>query len=199
MSKESDEVLYKPHSYVIDKDESGKYNFPDSLKLKTKGYQWFVQNSSAASGKILKVKNPETKYTVMNDFNLGPLDGLWAVSSSSTEGSRLQDRAKERFLQRGVPDCPTFGSFVKTRTSCWILEEKDGEFFCDCFEGIKGKLCKHSIGMMYFVGKLTAEEDVRSVPLGSKRKRGRSSKNRHCFTISPILHHAPQCDDDSGL
>ena len=198
MSKESDEVLYKPHSYVIDKDESGKYNFPDSLKLKTKGYQWFVQNSSAASGKILKVKNPETKYTVMNDFNLGPLDGLWAVSSSSTEGSRLQDKAKERFLQRGVPDCPTFGSFVKTRTSCWILEEKDGEFFCDCFEGIKGRLCKHSIGMMYFVGKLTAEEDVRSVPLGSKRKRGRPAKNRHCLTRSPTLHHAPplQCDDE---
>ena len=103
MSKESDEVLFKPRSYVIEKDDNGKYNLPDSLKLKTKGYQWFMQNSSAASGKILKVKNPETKYTVLNDFNLGPLDGLWAVSSSSTDGSRLQERAKERFVQRGVP------------------------------------------------------------------------------------------------
>ena len=98
-----------------------------------------MQNSSAASEKILKVKNPETKYTVMNDFNLGPLDGLWAVSSS-TDGSRLQERAKERFVQRGVPDCTTFGSYEKIRTSCWIIEEKEGEFFCDCFEGSKARV-----------------------------------------------------------
>ena len=112
----------------------------------------------------------------------------------------MQDRAKERFVHTGVPNCSTFGSFEKIRTSCWIIEEKNGEFFCDCYEGSKGRLCKHSIGMMYFVGRLTAEEDVRSVPLGSKRKRGRPAKNRHCLTRSPTLHHVlpvqVQCDDE---
>ena len=54
--------MYKPRSYVVDKDENGKYNFPDSLKLKTKGYQWYIANTSGTSGKILKVKNEDTKY-----------------------------------------------------------------------------------------------------------------------------------------
>ena len=38
---------------------------------------------------------------------------------------------------------------------------------------------------------------MRSVPLGSKRKRGRPAKNRHCLTRSPPLNHIlpVQCDE----
>ena len=169
----------------MQKDQNGKYNFPDSLNMKTKAYQWYVKSKVATGGKILNVRNPETKYTVMQDYGLGAVDSLWAVMSSSPGEERLQDRAKERILQRAVPACSTFDSFVKMRQSCWILEEKDGEFFCDCFEGSKGRLCKHSIGMMYFAGYLTPEDDVRAVPLGGKRKRGRPAKNRHCLLRSP--------------
>ena len=71
------------------------------------------------------------------------------------------------------------------RTSCYIIEEREGEFFCDCYEGSKGKLCKHSVGMNYFVGNLNVEDDVRAVPLGGKRKRGRPKRNPHCLTRSP--------------
>ena len=67
----------------------------------------------------------------------------------------------------------------------WVVEERDGDFFCDCTEGTKGKLCKHSIGLDYFTGNLTPEADVRAVPLGGKRKRGRPKKNPHCLIRSP--------------
>ena len=39
--------------------------------------------------------------------------------------------------------------------------------------------------MEYFVGNLIAEDDVRAVPLGGKRKRGRPKRNPHCLTRSP--------------
>ena len=166
--------------------------------MKTKAYQWYIKSKMATGGKILKVRNPETKYTVMQDFRLGAVDGLWAVISSSPGEERLQDRAKERMLHRAIPSCSTFDSFAKMRQSCWILEEKDGEFYCDCFEGIKGRLCKHSIGMMYFAGYLSPEDDVRSVPLGGKRKRGRPAQNRHCLIRSPT-REVPPVESDYDL
>ena len=69
------------------------------------------------------------------------------------------------------------------RTSCY--QEKEGDFFCDCYEGSKGKLCKHAVGMNYFVVNMIVEDDVRAVPLGGKRKRGRPKRNPHFLTSSP--------------
>ena len=134
----------------------------------------------------MRIKNPENKYTVSRDFNLGDVAALWAVeSSSSTGGSRLQDRARERIQHRACPSSNTFEEYTKMRTSCYLLEERNGDFYCDCYEGLKGKLCKHSVGMDYFVGNLIVEDDVRAVPLGGKRKRGRPKRNPHCLTRSP--------------
>ena len=179
-------MLFKPRMFAVEKDKFEKYNYPDSLHMKTKGYQWYVKNTSGESGKILKIKNPENKYTVSQDFNLGEVSSLWAVSSSSClDGSRLQDRARERLVHRACPAGLTFDEFVKMRTCCWILEEVNQEFLCDCLEGSKGRICQHAVGMNYFVGKLQAEEDVRAVPLGGKRKRGRPKRNPHCLTRSP--------------
>ena len=145
-----------------------------------------ISGSVKTMGKILRIKNPENKYTVSGDFNLGDVSALWAVeSSSSTEGSRLQDRAKERLQHRVSPSTNTFEEYARMRTSCYILEERNGDFYCDCYEGCKGKLCKHSVGMDYFVGNLIVEDDVRAVPLGGKRKRGRPKRNPHCLTRSP--------------
>ena len=171
--------------YFIEKDEMGKYNFPDALSLKTKGYQWYIKNNCGEGGKILKVKNLESKYLVSRDFNLGEVTGLWAVTSSGSDGSRLQDRARERLINRACPSSTTFDGYVSMRTSCWLIEQRDGDYFCDCFEGCKGKLCQHSNGMRYIEGDLVPEADVRAVPLGAKRKRGRPKRNPMCLTRSP--------------
>ena len=39
MSKDSDDVLFKPRKDIIKRNNDGKYKFPDSLQIKTKGYQ----------------------------------------------------------------------------------------------------------------------------------------------------------------
>ena len=74
---------------------------------------------------------------------------------------------------------------MKIRSSCYIIEQKGREFYCDCFIGSKGHLCKHSVGLMYKTGTLEVTSDVRSKPLGPKRGRGRPKKTGHCLTITP--------------
>ena len=54
--------MFKPRLFLVEKDEDGKYRYPDSLKLKTMGYQWFRKNNGG--GKILKIKNHASRYTV---------------------------------------------------------------------------------------------------------------------------------------
>ena len=53
------------------------------------------------------------------------------------------------------------------------------------YEGIKARLCKHSVGLMYKCGVLDITSDVRSKPLGQKRRRGRPKKLPFCLVNSP--------------
>ena len=121
----------------------------------------------------------------MNEVNKENVKGLWTVSSSASQDTSLKVRAKARLESRALPTNNSYDEYMVERTSCWILEEVNGDFYCDCREGSKGKFCKHSIGMLYVTGGLVAEPDVRSVPLGNKRKRGRPKKNPHCLVTSP--------------
>ena len=122
------------------------------------------------------IKYPNDKYWV-NEVNKENVKGLWTVSSSASQDTSLKVRAKARLESRALPTNNSYDEYMVERTSCWILEEVNGDFYCDCREGSNGKFCKHSIGMLYVTGGLVAEPDVRSVPLGNKRKRGRPKKN----------------------
>ena len=53
------------------------------------------------------------------------------------------------------------------------------------YEGIKARLCKHSVGLLYKCGVLEITSDVRSKPLGQKRRRGRPKKLPFCLVNSP--------------
>ena len=98
----------------------------NSLSFKTDGYQWYKMNKNK-SDRIIRI-NPKDKYSLNGSFN-----NFWAVATSSNKS----DKAKERMMNREMPDSTSFDDFVIMRSSCWILEECDGEFFCDCPVGIK--------------------------------------------------------------
>ena len=55
---------------------------------------------------------------------------------------------------------------------------------------MKGKLCKHTIGMHFRnkTDKIPLTDTVRSLPLHQKRKRGRPNERRnvHCLSKSPV-------------
>ena len=52
-------------------------------------------------------------------------------------GKSLKERARDRIAQRRCPDSSTFDDYLRIRSSCWIVEERDGDFFCDCPIGMK--------------------------------------------------------------
>ena len=83
----------------------------------------------------MKIKNHDSKYTVSGEYNLGNIAALWAVTSSQSDGKRLQDSARERLLHRECPSSISFEEYSKMRKSCYIIEERNGDFFCDCYEG----------------------------------------------------------------
>jgi len=43
---------------------------------------------------------------------------------------------------------------MKIQKSCHLVEQIGDEFFCDCFEGSKARLCKHAVGLMFKTGVL---------------------------------------------
>ena len=59
---------------------------------------------------------------------------------------------------------------------------------------MKGKLCHHTVGMAYLQGKLEVTSEVRSVPLGQKRKRGRPKVKA---TVEEPEHEIEPCDEVS--
>ena len=50
---------------------------------------------------------------------------------------------------------------------------------------LQAKLCYHTDGLLYVNGQLEATSDVRSVPLGEKRRKGRPKKIPHSLQMSP--------------
>ena len=61
----------------------------------------------------------------------------------------------------------------------------NSEFFCDCAMGSKARLCKQTVGLMFKTDIIEIDSDVRSKPLGQKRKRGRPKKLPSCLARSP--------------
>ena len=149
------------------------------LKLRTEGYSWFRHNKQDRN--YIKITRTGEYKTLLHD-----VDALWVVPSSNTKQDQFKVFAKKRFALREKPSiAKDFDEFVMIRSSCWVIEEKGGQFYCDCYNGIKGKLCKHSVGLLYKTKGLTETEDVRSQPLGQKRMRGRPKKLPHCLASSP--------------
>ena len=78
-----------------------------------------------------------------------------------------------------------FDDCIQQRNSCHLIEQVGEDFYCDCHQGIKAKLCKHTVGMMFKCGILEVDSAVRSKPIGEKRKRGRPKKLPAALTRSP--------------
>ena len=128
-----DSLLFGSRMDFLFKEKSG-------LKLRTDGYQWMKQTKVKASDKIIKV-DPRGKYTISesSEFQLGKVDQIWVVASSDNTltDMSLKRLAKQRINLRGEPEFDSFDHYMAIRTSCWILEYRDGQFFGDCPIGMK--------------------------------------------------------------
>ena len=48
--------------------------------------------------------------------------------------------------ERAQPSQKGWDEKKKILTGCWFIEEFNGDYFCDCYEGIRGRMCEHTIG-----------------------------------------------------
>ena len=132
------------------------------------------------------------------------VSSILAIPSSKTKQSELtlKEIAKIRLSKRFNSNSLTsFDEYAQIRSNCYLVEQVGKEFYCDCFEGMKARFCKHAVGLMFKTGVLEISSDVRSKPLGQKRRRGRPKKLPACLTRSPkpnvvadtptALYHAP--------
>ena len=161
--------------------EKHLFTQPHGLRLRTNGYEWLQNHKEKSS--IVKLSANNVQKTLLENVST-----IFAVQSSKTlsTGIPLKDCAKERLKSRfDVSRHSNFDEAMKIRQSCHIIEQVGSDYFCDCHEGIKGRICKHSVALMYKCGPLEVTSDVRSKPLGQKRQRGRPKKMPHCLTHSP--------------
>ena len=63
---------------------------------------------------------------------------------------------------------------------------------------LQAKLCHHTDGLLYANGQLEATSDVRSVPLGEKRRKGRPKKIPHSLQKSPVRNPVEESPDDEN-
>ena len=113
---------------------------------------------------------------------------IWAVPSSkcTNHDKSLKELTSARMKSRfDISNEKHFDDYVKARSSCYLVEQDGNDFYCDCYEGMKARYCKHSVGLMYKTELLEVSSEVRSKPLGQKRKRGRPKKLPACLTKSP--------------
>ena len=108
----------------------------------------------------------------------------------AVKDKQLDSTLKELGIQRlatrfEIPSNTSFDKVLEERNSCNLEEQSGQDFFCDCFEGICGRLCKQSVGLLYKTGTIEVDHYVCSKPLGAKRKRGRPKKLLSCLTSSP--------------
>ena len=158
------------------------WNQPDSLKIRSNGYNWYMDNKSNSNYAEIKVAGKQIKTLKEN------VSSIWAVPSSKTKQSdlSLKELGKQRLASRfKIPSNSSFDKVMETIRSCHIVEQVGENFYCTCFEGIRGRLCIHSVGLLYKTGIIEVDNDVRSKPLGAKRKRGRPKKLPNCLTRSP--------------
>ena len=105
---------------------------------------------------------------------LGKVDSIYVLARKDIKENFMK-LAKEKLEERANPSDKSWDEKMKMKQSCLIVEGRNGDFFCDCLEGIKGKICKHTASKHYQneTGMLPVSEKVRSLPMHQKRKPGR--------------------------
>lgn len=134
-----------------------------SLPLWTSAYQWATANA------------PVLHRTTSNSVQ-------YFVTSSQTS-TPITTKLLSQF-QRREGKWSTFDEFKKWRNEIWeiqVFAEKKATCTCPLF--LKGRMCKHSIGMLIRQKELDPPSEARNIRLGQKRKRGRPSKAKKALLV----------------
>ena len=122
------------------KDGQGK----SGLARMTVGWKWAHEYKKGLTNKVVRVDQNTPNYTtIAKEHNLGEVVQLVGVNNSSKITNPPKEKIVEKLEERKHPSKKTWDEKTKIMTTCYFLEERQGDFFCDCFEGIKSRMCKH--------------------------------------------------------
>ena len=161
------------------KDGQGK----TGLARMTAGWKWAHDFRKGSTNKVVRIDPNFANYTtIASEHNPGHVNQLYGVNNSSKVTKPLTEKIKDKLEERRYPSQKSWDEKKKILTGCYFLEERQGDSFCDCFERIKGRMCKHAIGMHYRQNtrKLPINDEIRSLPISSKRTRGHPKKPVGC-------------------
>ena len=202
-SEKDDQILFKHRLALVDEDRQ------EGLKILTEGWKWAQKRrKNIDKNQVIKIERSHSlgQYSMYESAGLGKVDRIWVLARTNPKSnSSLSELAKVKLQERSNPSSIPWDKKKEIKESCWVVEESENDFFCDCKEGVKGHLCCHCIGMHYRenTGRLEVSHSVRSLPLHQKRKPGRPTgtgkKKPHCLTKSPPrpTNNRPQLMDES--
>ena len=158
-SKLSHENLdnWRPKSLLKDSDG---FIRRDSHSIQEAGYGYYLNNlKMLPSGKKKKGCIVEVTgnfpYTLSQSSGIGKVSKILALKSSinTIDNKELQQLAYDRIQSRADPKFSSLEEYYTIRNSCHLVEVVETstgtEYFCDCYLGIKGKSCKHSMELVY--------------------------------------------------
>ena len=103
--------------------------------------------------------------TTSGEHGLGEVKQLYGVNTKHSE-KELMPKVKAKMEERKNPTSKPWDEKKIILTGCFLIEERENDFYCNYYEGIRGRMCEHTIGMHFQQksGKISLTEDVRSLP-----------------------------------
>ena len=176
-----------------------------AFKTMEDGYVYFNQNLKALpeirggpevrkKNKLVEILDFEPSMTLSSNpgMAMGPvtkLIGLPATNNTDPQLAHLSlpDLVRLRLEKRSHPEYNSFQEFFSIRSSCHLVEEINGDFYCDCFFGIKGHLCKHTLALTYDRNKDFPVDPRLNAVKFQKRTAGRPKSRGLALTRDPPL------------
>ena len=176
-----------------------------AFKTMEDGYVYFNQNLKALpeirggpevrkKNKLVEILDFEPSMTLSSNpgMDMGPvtkLIGLPATNNTDPQLAHLSlpDLVRLRLEKRSHPEYNSFQEFFSIRSSCHLVEEINGDFYCDCFFGIKGHLCKHTLALTYDRNKEFPVDPRLNAVKFQKRTAGRPKSRGLALTRDPPL------------
>ena len=156
-------VLDGPRLLILQKDMDG-YQERESLKIQELGFRYYCDNLKKLPptapgepellrpGKQLEINSVEGLSLLYNKLGMeGQVKRVIILPSSSNNmtDKSLKQLAVLRLQKRKIPSFDSLQEYFDVRNSCHIVEQVGREFFCSCYKGIKGKICKHTMALTY--------------------------------------------------
>ena len=167
------------------------------LARQTNGYKFAHNYRKGVPNKVATVMPGSRNFhTVASEHDLGEVTQIFGINTKGST-SEILPKVKAKLAERANPSQKSWDEKKRILTSCWLVEERGGDYFCDCYEGIRGRMCEHTVGMHFRnkTGKIPVTDDVRTLPISQKRPRGRPKQlPASCLVRSPP--RAPQAAPD---